>query len=202
MLNKDLAVKLAIEALKTVIVLFTLLILGRFIETLPFAGLPVFDQRISAADLLAACVSAAAIAVFLKAGSNARVIVDELAGWLPGAGTLLAYLMRLSALLYAYAAFQPVTQPFIGNFEWIYQSVFLAVTLFLLAKAVVHVHGASESVSRAILAALNPYKEGKPERVKASAAGRPATLAAGAEAGQPEPGVTSGVPVSGGKDKA
>jgi hypothetical protein len=166
MLNKDLATKLAVEVLKTAIVLFALLIMSRFIEALPFAGLPVLDQRLSAADLLAACVSAAAIAVFLKAGLNAKTTVDELLKWLPGAGMLLTYLMRLAAVLFAYAAFQAVTQPFIGNFEWIYQSVFLAFTLFLLAKAAMHIYGASESVSRAILTALNPYKEGPPEKTK------------------------------------
>jgi hypothetical protein len=160
MLNKELAGKLAVEVIKTAIMLFALLIMSRFIEALPFAGLPVLDQRLTAADLLAACAAAAAIVVFLKAGSSAKVTVDELLKWLPGAGTLLTDIVRLAAVLFAYSAFQGVTQPFIGSFELAYQSVFLALTLFLLAKAAMHVYGASESMSRAILAALNPYKDG------------------------------------------
>jgi hypothetical protein len=168
MSNKELAGKLAVEVLKTAIMLLALLVINRFVEALPFAGLPVLNQRLAAADLLAACVSAAAIAVFLKAGMNAKISVDELLKWLPGAGTLLTDLMRLAAVLFAYFAFQTVTQPVIGGFEWAYQSVFLAFTLFLLAKAALRVYGASESVSRAILAVLNPYKDTPPEKNEAT----------------------------------
>lgn len=162
--DKDLAMKLAVEALRTAIVLAVLLVMVRFIEILPFSGLPVLDPRISASDLLAACASAAGIWIFLKAGANAGPVVDALAPWLPGAGTLLLHVMRLSAVLFAYSAFQGLTRPFIGDLEWLYQSVFLAPTLFFLAKAVMHIYAASESVSRAVLSALDPYKRGEERR--------------------------------------
>lgn len=163
MSNKDLATNLAVEALKTAIVLATLLAISRFIESLPFSGIPVFGNLITAAELLTAFVSAAAIAVFVKAGRNARATVDELARWMPGAGTLLNYFMGLAAILFAYAAFQAVTFPFIRDFEWVYQSLFLAVTLFLLAKIALHIYGASESVSRFLVSAVQPYKEPAPK---------------------------------------
>ena len=159
MANKDLATNLAVEVLKTAIVLFTLLFISRFIEALPFSGMPVFNRFITAAELLAALVSAAAIVVFLKAGFNVKSTVDALAYWLPGAGTLLNYFTGLAAVLFAYAAFQPVVFPLISDLEWVYQSLFLAVTLFLLAKIGLHVYGASESVSRFIISVFHPYKD-------------------------------------------
>jgi mannose/fructose/N-acetylgalactosamine-specific phosphotransferase system component IIC len=166
MSNKDLAAKLAVEGVKTAIMLFVLLLIGRFIETLPFAGLPVFHGLISAADMLSACVSAAAIAVFIKAGLNAKTTVDELAVWLPGAGTLLIYLTRLVSVLFAYSAFQAVALSFIGDLEWAYQSVFLACTLFLLAKSALLIYGASESMSRCLLSVFNQYRETGSENTK------------------------------------
>lgn len=165
--NKDLAAKLAVEALKMLIVLATLLFISRFIEALPFAGMPVLNSSITAAELLAAFVSAAAIVVFIKAGLNARVTVDALAYWLPGAGTLLNYLTGLAAILFAYAAFQSVVFPFIRDLEWAYQSLFLAATLFLLARIAMHVYGASESVSRFLISIFHPYKEAQSKPVHA-----------------------------------
>jgi hypothetical protein len=157
--NRNLTEKLAVEALKTAIVLLTLFVISGIIAGLPFAGLPVFNGSITAAGLLAAFVSAAVIAVLIKAGANAKSTVDELLPWLPGAGTLLNYLTELAALMFAYSAFQPVVFPFIRDFEWCYQSLFLAVTLFLLARAALHIYGASESVSRFLISVLHPYKE-------------------------------------------
>ncbi len=166
MVRKELVIGLSVEALKTAIVLFTLLLISKFIDILPFAGLPVFNKVITAAELLAAFVSAAAIAVFIKAGLNAKAPADELLHWLPGAGTLLNYLTGIIALLFAYSAFQAVVFPFIEDFEWVYQSLFLAVTLFLLAKVALHVYGASESVSRFLISALHPYKEIHPPKTE------------------------------------
>ena len=152
-----------IETLKTIIILVTLLLINRFIELQKFAELPVFNGFITATDLLVAIVSLAAIIVFTKAGFNMKAAVDELVTWMPGAGTLLNYLTSIAALLFAYQAFQPVVFPFIKDFEWIYKSLFLAVTLFLLAKVGLYVYNTSESLSRAIIAALNPYKENQPK---------------------------------------
>jgi len=163
MSKKDLAANLAVETLKTAIVLATLLFISRFIEALPFSGMPVLNSAVTAAELLSAFVAAAAIVVFIKAGLNARVTVDELAYWLPGAGTLLNYLTGLAAVLFAYSAFQAVVFPFIRDFEWVYQSLFLAATLFLLAKIALHVYGASESVSRFLISVFHPYKEAQPQ---------------------------------------
>ena len=162
MSKNDLVTNLAVETLKTVIVLATLLFISRFIEALPFSGMPVLNRAITAAELLAAFVSAAAIVVFIKAGRNARGTVDALAYWLPGAGTLLNYLTGLAAVLFAYAAFQAVVFPFIRELEWAYQSLFLAATLFLLFKTALHIYGASESVSRFLVSVFHPYKETPP----------------------------------------
>jgi hypothetical protein len=144
-------------------VLATLLFISRFIEALPFSGMPVLNKFITAAELLAALIAAAAIVVFIKAGRNAKTTVDELAYWLPGAGTLLNYFTGLAAVLFAYSAFQAVVFPFIIDFEWVYQSLFLAVTLFLLAKIALHVYGASENVSRFLVSVFHPYKEARPK---------------------------------------
>ncbi|MBI4802586.1 MAG: hypothetical protein HY796_08700 [Elusimicrobia bacterium] len=163
MINKNLVTAVLIEALKTAIILLTLLLISRFIEILPFSGLPVFNRYITAADLLVAVVSLAAIIVFIKAGFNAGPAVDELFRRLPGAGTLLNYFTGIVAVLFAYPAFQPVIFPFIKDFEWIYQSLFLAVTLFLLAKAGLYIYHASEALSRVIISALHPYKEIQPK---------------------------------------
>jgi len=162
MINKNLATAVLIEALKTAIILFTLLLISRFIEILPFSDLPAFNNHITAADLLVAVVSLTAIIVFIKAGVNAKTSVDELFRWLPGAGTFLNYIIGIIAVLFAYSAFQPVIFPFIKDFEWIYQSLFLAVTLFLLAKAGLYVYNTGEELSRAIISALHPYKEVQP----------------------------------------
>jgi len=158
MVKKDLVINLSVEALKTAIVLLTLLIISRFIESLPFSGLPVFNSLITAADVLTAFISAAAITVFIKAGLNAKSVVDELLHWLPGAGTLLNYLTGIIALLFAYSAFQTVVFPFIRELEWAYQALFLAGTLFLLAKVGIHIYGASESVSRFLISIFHQYE--------------------------------------------
>ena len=158
MVKKDLVVNLSVEALKTAIVLLTLLVISRFIESLPFSGLSVFYSPITAADVLAAFISAAAIAVFIKAGLNAKGVVDELLHWLPEAGTLLNYLTGIVALLFAYSAFQTVVFPFIMELEWAYQALFLAGTLFLLAKVGIHIYRASESVSRFLISIFHQYE--------------------------------------------
>ena len=163
MTNRPLATAVLIEAVKTVIILVTLILIGRFIELLPFSGLPVFNKYITAADMLVAAVSLAAMVVFIKAGFNAKPSIDELFRVLPRAGTLLNYFIGIIALLFGYNAFQPVIFPFIKDLEWVYQSLFLAVTLFLVAKAGIHVYDTSEVLSRAIVSALNPYKEVQPK---------------------------------------
>lgn len=170
MINKNLATAVLIEAVKTVIILMTLLLMTRFIETLPFSGLPVFNKVITAADVLAAVLSLAAMIVFVKASFNAKPSVDELFRALPEAGTLVNYLAGIIALLFAYQAFQPVTFPFIRDLEWVYQSLFLAVMLFLLAKVGIYIYNTSEALSRAIVAALNPYKEVQPKQAAAGKA--------------------------------
>lgn len=162
MVKKELLINLSVSAIKTAIMLLTLLLINRFVEVLPFAGLPIFGELITVADLLSAFICAAAIAVFIKESRGAKKTVDELLCWLPGAGTLLNYLSGIAALLFAYPAFQPVAFPFITEFEWVYQTLFLAVTLFLLAKAALHVYGASESVSRFLISVFHPYKEVQP----------------------------------------
>lgn len=157
MTDKDLWTRLAVEALRTAITLFVLLLINQFIEALPFAGLPVFDGSVSAADLLSAVIAAVAIAVFLRSALNSRAALNELLDWLPGAGVLTGYGAGVAAALFAYTAFRSVAVPFIGEFDWVYQAFFLALTLFLLSRIALHVYGASESISRFLIKLLSPY---------------------------------------------
>jgi len=48
--------------------------------------------------------------------------------------------------------------PFIPDFEWVYQMVFLGFTLFFLARTGLLIYHASEEISRFLLGVIHTYK--------------------------------------------
>lgn len=158
--KKDLFRLLILKAVKTLVVLFTLFAIGWFVEQLPFAqALPFFSQRLSVGVFLDTVVSLLGLIVFVKFGSESAPAVDGLLDFVPKAGDLSGNVVKVFALVFAYYAFQPAVFPFVRDFEWIYQSVFLGLTLFFLARAGLHVYRASDEISRVLLGIMHPYRQ-------------------------------------------
>lgn len=159
MAKKELFWTLLIKTVKTLVVLFTLFAIGFFVDSLPFAKpLPFISFRLPVSVFLNAVVALLAIVVFVKFGSEAGPSVDGLLDFVPKAGELAGSVVKILALLFAYYAFQDAVFPFISEFEWIYQSVFLGFTLFFVVRAGLQVYHASEEISRFLVGILRPYK--------------------------------------------
>lgn len=162
--KKEFLKSLLAKAVKTLVVLFTLFAIGWFVEQLPFAqALPFFTPKLPVSVFLNAVISLLAAVVFVNIGREAAVEVDGLLDFLPRAGELFCNIVKIFALLFAYYAFQPAIFPFVGEYGWIYQSVFLGFTLFFLARAGLQFYAASEQISRFLLGLLSPYKAGPTE---------------------------------------
>lgn len=147
------------KTIKVTVALFTLSLIGWFVSSLPFAReLPFISHKLTAAGFLNAVVSLLMVIVFVKFGSEIGGQVDPLLEFLPGAGALAANLVRIAALLFSYGAFQDVVYPFIRDYEWAYQAVFLGVTLFFLARAGLIMYAASDGISGFLMSAMNPYR--------------------------------------------
>ena len=160
MAKKELFRPLLVKAVKTLIVLFTLFSIGWFVEQLPFAqALPFFSQKLPVSVFLSAVVSLLAVAAFVGFGAESVPAVDGLLDFVPKAGELFCNIVKILSLLFAYYAFQAAIFPFISDFEWIYQSFFLGLTLFFLSRAGLQVYRASEEISRFLLAILHPDKQ-------------------------------------------
>ncbi len=153
-----------IKAVKTLVVLFTLFSIGFFVESLPFAqSLPFLSRKLPVSVFLNAVVSLLAMILFVKFGSEASPSVDGLLDFVPKAGELACNIVKILTLLFAYYAFQSAVFPFISDFEWIYQSVFLGFTLFFLVRAGLQVYHASEEISKYLVGALRPYRSEAPK---------------------------------------
>jgi len=163
MAKKELFWTLLAKAVKTLVVLFTLFAIGFFVESLPFAQpLPFLSRKLPVSVFLNAVVSLLAIIVFVRFGSEAAPSVDGLLDFVPKAGELACNVVRISALLFAYYAFQGAVFPFITDLEWVYQSLFLGFTLFFLAQAGLQVYYASDEISKFLVGVLRPYKSAPP----------------------------------------
>ncbi len=161
--KKDLFRTLLLKSVKTLVMLFTLFAMGWFVEQLPFAqALPFLSQKLPVSVFLNAVVAVLAVVVFVKFGEESSAAVDGLLDFVPKAGELSGNVVKICALLFSYYAFQAAIFPFIQDFEWVYQLVFLGLTLFFLAKTGLLVYYASEEVSRFLLGVIHPYKADQP----------------------------------------
>ena len=157
--KKDLFWSLLIKAVKTLVALFTLFAIGFFVESLPYTrSLPFLSLKLPVSVFLNSVVSLLAVIVFVRFGVEASPSADGLLDFIPGAGKLLRSVIKIMALLFAYYAFQDAIFPFIENYEWAYQSIFLGFTLFFLIRARLQVYHSSEVISEYLVAALRPYK--------------------------------------------
>ena len=160
MSKKELFKALLVKAVKVLVVLFSLLLISWFMNILPFARvLPFFTDKLPVSVFLNAIISLLALIVFVGFGSESKALLDGLLERLAGPGELFSYIVKIMALLFAYYAFQEAVFPFIGNFEWVYQSLFLVFTMFFLAKAGLQVYHASEEISKFLLSLFEPYKK-------------------------------------------
>ena len=164
--TKELFWSLLAKAVKTLVALFTLFAIGFFVESLPYArSLPFLSQRLPVSVFLNAVVSLLGVIVFVKFGAEASPAVDGILGFMPGAGRLARSVIKILALLFAYYAFQDAVFPFIADYEWVYQSLFLGFMLFFLVRAGLQVYHASEEISEFLVGVLRPYKApGSPEK--------------------------------------
>lgn len=153
--KKELLWELAVKAVKTLVALFTLFAIGVFVDSLPYArSLPFLSARLPVGVFLNAVVSLLAVTVFVRFGAEASPAVDGLLGFMPGAGRLARSAVKLLALLFSYYAFQDAVFPFIADFEWVYQSLFLGLTLFYVVRAGLQIYGSSEELSRFLVGVL------------------------------------------------
>jgi len=165
--KKELFWELAVKAVKTLVALFALFGAGYFVETLPYASaLPFLSAKLPVGVFLNAVISLLAVALFVKFGAEASPAADGLLDFMPGAGKLARSVVKILALMFSYYAFQDAIFPFIAEFEWVYQSLFLGFTLFFVVRAVLQVYYSSEEISRFLIAALRPAREAAPAKAK------------------------------------
>jgi hypothetical protein len=165
--KKELFRVLLLKAVKTLVVLFTLFAIGWFVEQLPFAqALSFISPKLPVSVFLDTVVSLLGLIVFVKFGSESAPAVDGLLEFVPKAGELSCNVVRVFALLFAYYAFQGAVFPFIRDFEWVYQCVFLGFTLFFLVRAGLHVYRASDEISGFLLGLLHPAAQPTKEQPK------------------------------------
>jgi len=149
---------LLLKTIKTLLVLFTLYAMGWFVNILPFAqSLPFFSSKLPIGVFLGAVLSLLMLIMLVVFGAEVSPAMDRLLDFIPKAGKLFGNLVRIGAGLFAYYSFQPAVFPFIPDFVCAYQSVFLGLILFFLARAGLLVYAASEDISRFLLGFLNPY---------------------------------------------
>jgi hypothetical protein len=162
--KKDLLWNLATKAVKTLVALFTLFTIGYFVERLPFAqSLPFISLKLPVSVFLNAVVSLLAVVVFVRFGVEASPCADGIMDFMPGAGKFTRSVVKILALLFSYFAFKPAVSPFISDYEWAYESLFLGFTLFYLARAGLHLYAASENISKFLVEALRqPIPSAKP----------------------------------------
>jgi hypothetical protein len=158
MTKKDTFRDLVVKTVKVMFILSALFAAGVFIDMLPFAAeLPFIDDRLPVSVFLNALLSLLSIAAFIKYGTEARPRVDALADRVKGSGALVSYTVTMAAILVAYYSFQGPVYPFIKDYEWAYQSFFLALTLFFMTKAGIIVYASGEDVGRFFLSLMDPY---------------------------------------------
>ncbi|MBI4657060.1 MAG: hypothetical protein HY746_10000 [Elusimicrobia bacterium] len=153
---------LLVQTVKLLILLVALTAMGFFMGLLPFAkSLPVLGSSIFVIDLWEALLSLTAIIIIINFAGESKPVIDRLICWIPQAGKLAGLIIYVFCVLFAYYAFQPVILPFIPEAEWIYQTIFLILTITLLVKAGLLVYRSSDEISRFLVSLLNPYKEKK-----------------------------------------
>lgn len=156
--KKELFWSLLIKSVKTLVALFTLFAIGFFVESLPYAkSLPFLSLKLPVGVFLNAVVSLLAVIIFVKFGVEASPAVDGILDFMPGAGKLGRSVIKIMSLLFAYYAFQDAIFPFIEEYEWAYQSIFLGFTLFFLVRAGLQIYHCSEEISKFLVGALRPY---------------------------------------------
>ena len=157
--KKELLWSLLIKTVKMLVALFTLFAIGFFVESLPYVeSLPFLSPKLPVGVLLNAVVSLLAALVFVKFGAEASPAAEGILDFMPDAGRLARSVIKILALLFAYYAFQDAVFPFIADYEWLYQSLFLGLTLFFLASAGLQAYHSSEEISKFLVDALRPYK--------------------------------------------
>ena len=161
MAKKELLWNLLIKAVKTLVALFTLVAIGTFVEYLPYAkALPFLSQKLPVGVFLNAVVSLLGLIVFVKFGAEASPAADGILEFVPGAGKLFRSIVKILALLFAYYAFQDAVFPFIADYEWAYQTIFLGFTLFFLVRAGLQIYESSEEISKFLVSGLRPDQSG------------------------------------------
>ena len=158
---------LLLKMIKTLVVLFTLSAIGWFVDLLPFAkSLPFLSAKLPVGVFLGSVVSLLFLITLVLFGAEAAPAIDGLLDFLPKAGQVFGNLIKIGAGLFAYTSFQPAIFPFIPDFEWAYQSVFLGLILFFVARAGLLMYAASENISRFLLKFLDPYRTGEAGQTK------------------------------------
>jgi len=160
--KKESAAALLLKTVKILVVFFTLSAIGWFVERLPFAqSLPFLSFKLPIGVFLGSVISLLMLIALVRFGSETAPAVDSLLEFIPKAGKLFGNLVNIGACLFAYYSFQPAVLPFIAEYEWAYQEVFLGLVLFFLARVGLLMYAASEDISRFLLGFLEPYRQEK-----------------------------------------
>ncbi len=143
---------LVLKSLKTLVALFTLAAISWAVGAMPLANdLPFISSKLPVAVFIDALLASFGITVFVLYGAEISPYADALLPRVPGAGALAGNLVKLLATLFAFDSFKAPVFPFIPEYEWLYQSVFLGLSLFFLARAGLIVYAASETIGGFLL---------------------------------------------------
>jgi len=137
------------EFIRLFILVFVLYILNNFISWLPFISSITTFRDISLSSVISIIISLVALFMIIEFSLRTRSLVDNILGLIPKAGKLYSLTIYLLLCLFIYNSFYNIVFAFSGeDWIWAYQSIFIAITLFIAAKIVLIVYENSAQISK------------------------------------------------------
>lgn len=147
------------EVIRLFIILFSFYLMNNFLSWLPFISEITSFRKIPLATILSLIISILAIFIVIEFAKRTSTLIDSILSLVPQAGKLYSLIIYSFLTLFLYSAAYNITFNFLGeDWIWIYQSVFIAVTLFLLSKAGLLIYRNSTDISRNLVELFSSKK--------------------------------------------
>lgn len=137
------------EFVRLFILVLVLYFLNNFISWLPFISAITTFRDISLSAIISLIISLVALFMIIEFSLRTKELVDNILGLIPKAGKLYSFIIYLCLCLFVYSSFYNIVFAFTGeDWIWAYQSVFIAITLFIAAKIALIVYENSAQMSK------------------------------------------------------
>jgi len=151
-----------IEVIRIAIILIVIYILNSFVSSLPFvSSLNIFNEKIYLYEFISFIMMLLACFMIYEFSLRTRNIVDEMVVLIPGFGNIHSYSIYLIVIIIAYFSAYSIFLKFFGeDWLWSYNLIFLAFSLFYVAKIFIIFYKKSHTVSSNIVELMG-YKDKK-----------------------------------------